>query len=45
MTQLTYKLKYDFDWFEEIGDVIFWNCGNPIGRVRRKKGTNGTYEI
>ena len=42
MTKLTYKLRYEFDWSDEIGDVIFLNCGNLIGRVRRKKVTNGT---
>lgn len=30
MTQLTDKLRYDFDWWGEIGNVIFWDCGNPI---------------
>ena len=54
MTQLVDKLRYDFDWCEEIGDVVFWDCGNPIYRdsecvrvpiIRRNKGTNGTHEI
>lgn len=54
MTHLIDKLRYDFDWWGKIGDVIFWDCGNPIYRdsecgsvpiIRRKKGTNGTYEI
>ena len=42
MTKLTYKLKYEFDWSDEIGGVVFWNCGTPIGGIRRKKVTNGT---
>ena len=42
MTKLTYKLRYEFDWYGEIGCVVFWNCGTPIGKIRGKKVTNGT---